>query len=101
MLSPKFLVKLARWSGWALVPLMVLFFVSGYGATKGIIDPVLAKALHEKWLPLPTAIAFLLHTLIYSKFALQRKLKNERWVNIYIIILGLVIFGLFLYFYFL
>lgn len=97
----RFLIKTARWAGWALIPLMLLYFISGYGMTKRVIDEVLAKSLHEKWLPFPMFLAFLLHTLIYLKFALQRRIKNEGWVNTYIIVLGVVFLFLFFYLYFL
>lgn len=95
----RILIKLARWSGWVLVPLMLLFFISGYGMTKQAIDPVFATMLHNKWLPLPMAIAFLLHFLIYAKFALQRKIKHRTWVNVYITILGMALLIVFLYLY--
>lgn len=93
------LYKVAKWSGWVLVLLMALYFISGYGMTKQVIDPALAAALHNKWLPLPTAVAFLLHTLVYLRFSLQKRLKNERWIDIYIIVLGAIALGLFFWLY--
>lgn len=93
----KILFKLSRWSGYVLIVLMVLYFISGYGMTKQIIDPVLAKTLHEKWLLWPTVIALLLHTLFRLRCFLIKKIKNEVWVNVYIIILYLVILGIFFY----
>lgn len=96
----QFLIKIDRFCGWALFLLMFLYFISGYGITKGIIDPVLAKSLHERWLPFPTFIAFILHSAINLKFLLIRKgIKDEVWLNVYIAVLGLVFFTLFMYLY--
>lgn len=95
----KFLYKTANFSGYALILLMSLYFVSGYGMTKAIIDPVLAKMLHDKWLPLPTIIFFVLHVFLHLRFRLNRWFKNKHWLNIYILILSLVVLALLLYLY--
>lgn len=97
----KFLFKTANFSGYILALLMILYFISGYGETKRIIDPVFSKILHEKWLPIPTVLFFILHIFLHLKFRLRRWIGNEKWLNVYIIILSLVVFGLFLYLYFL
>ena len=93
----KILFKLSRWSGYILIVLMILYFISGYGMIKQIIDPVLAKILHEKWLPWPTVIFLLLHTLFRLRSFLIKKIKSEVWVNVYIVILYLIILGIFFY----
>lgn len=98
----KFLFKPMRYCGWALLFLMFLFFISGYGATKGVIDPIFSKTIHEVWLPIPTFLAFVIHSMINLKFfLLRKKFKDDIWLNIYIFVFGLIIFSLFLYFYFL
>lgn len=96
----KILFKTANFSGYVLAILMLFYFISGYGQTKGIIDPVFAKTMHEKWLPLPTAIFFVLHCFLYLKFRCQRWIKQEKWLNAYIAILSLVVFGFLFYLYF-
>ncbi len=97
----RILIKTARFSGYVLALLMMLYFISGYGMTKGIMDPVLAEKLHDKWLPIPFIIFFILHVFIYLKFTLRRWLKDEKWTNIYVIILSLVILIFLFYLYFL
>lgn len=92
---------MANWSGYVLAVLMLLYFISGYGQTKGIIDPVLAKILHDKWLPIPTAVCFVLHTFLHLKFRWQRWFRDKKWLNVYIAVLGLVILALLFYLYFL
>lgn len=97
----KFLFKTANFSGYVLFVLILLYFISGYGMTKGVFDPVFAKTLHDKWLPVPFIIFFILHCFLHFKFRLRRWLKDEKWLNIYIAILGSVILIFLFYLYFL
>lgn len=97
----KFLIKGAEYAGYGLAVLMFLYLISGYGSTKGIIDPVLAKSLHEKWLPLPTFIFFTFHFLGYFRLFLKRHIKQENWVDFYLVVLGLIILAICFYLYFL
>lgn len=98
----KILFQIRNWAGYLLVFLMALFFISGYGMTKGIIDPILAKYLHENLLPIPTSFFLIVHVLINFKFILKRwGIKDEFWTNVYLTLLGLIIFIIFLYFHFL
>ncbi|MFH0800351.1 MAG: hypothetical protein V2A66_09270 [Pseudomonadota bacterium] len=92
------LVKINRYCACLLFFLILLYFITGYGQTEGIIDPDSAKLLHGKWLPVPTFAAFLLHSLLNIKFILMRKgVKDRPWWNIYLLVLGLVILATFLY----
>ena len=96
-----FLIKLDRFSGWALLVLMILYFISGYGMTKEIINPVTAKYLHEVLLPIPMFIFFTIHIAVNLRLALIRwRLASRQWINFYVILLtGLfLIFFLWLYF---
>lgn len=97
----KILFKTSNYAGYIAGGLLVIYFITGYGMTKAIIDPVFAKSLHEKWMPIPMVIACLLHIFIKVKFVLRKWIKDEIWLDIYMIILGLVIFTAFLYLYFL
>ncbi|MFZ5559305.1 MAG: hypothetical protein ACOZAL_00705 [Patescibacteria group bacterium] len=99
----RFLIKLERFSAWVLLVLMILYVISGYGVTKGIIDPIFSKYLHDKLLAIPFFIFFILHVGIASRYALirWRVFKTIKSANIYTIIFGLVFLTLFLYLYFL
>ena len=68
----KFLIKLSRFSAWVLLVLMILYIISGYGITKGIVDPVFSKYLHDRLLAIPFFIFFALHICISSSYALRR-----------------------------
>jgi len=90
-----YLLKIQRISGVILLVLVILFFISGYGTTRQIIDPIFAKILHEKILPVPFVFFLLLHISFWLKRRLLRWIKDEKWVNIYLIILEVIIFILF------
>ena len=98
----RFLIKLERFSAWILLILVILYIISGYGVTKGIIDPVFSKYLHDKLLAIPFFIFFVLHVGIATKYALLRwrVFKSQKAGNVYIIIFGLVLLAIFLWFYF-
>lgn len=97
----RFLIKLNRFSGWALLVLMIGYIISGYGMTKGIIDPVLAKYLHEKLLAIPLFIFFVVHVAVSVSFSLVRwrVFKTLKQAYIYAFILGLILLVLFLWLY--
>lgn len=97
----KFLIKLNRFSAWALLVLMILFIVSGYGMTKQIIDPVFATQLHDNILPVFLFIFFTLHVAISSSYALRRwkVFKTSKSANVYALILGLILLILFFWLY--
>lgn len=91
----RFLIKTQKISGVILLVLVILYFISGYGITKGIIDPDVAKFLHERILPVPFVLFLLLHIAFWVKKLLLGLIKDERWVNGYLIILLSIIFILF------
>lgn len=95
----RFLLKIDRINSYILAFLMFLYFLSGYGMTKGIIEPVFAKALHEVWLPLPFFFCFLLHFLTHFRFLLKKHIKDEIWTNVYVIALSLALLIFFFYLY--
>jgi len=68
----KILFKLHQISGWVLLLLTILFFVSGYGMKKQIIPIDLAIKLHNKILPIPFLIFLILHCLFPIKNLLKR-----------------------------
>lgn len=96
-----FLIKIDRFSGWALLVLMLAYFISGYGMIKEIINPVTAKYLHEVLLPIPMFIFFTIHIAVNMRLAFIRwRLASRQWIDFYIILLTgfFLIFFLWLYF---
>ncbi len=66
------LVKIDRLSAWVLFASMLLYFISGYGMTKGIISPSLANKLHLSYLTYIVLISFVLHTSYAIHLAFRR-----------------------------
>lgn len=98
----RFLIKLNRFSGWTLLVLIILFIISGYGMTKQIINPVTAKFLHDKLLPIPLFVFFLFHISFNARIAFRRwrVFKNEKAGDIYVLVVSLILFIFFLWLYF-
>jgi len=69
----KALYKISQYSGWVLLFFMILYFATGFGRLWGAVDPVLAKIIHEKWLPIPTIIAIFLHISFRLKVIFSKK----------------------------
>lgn len=100
--------KVSRFCAWALIVLMLLYFVSGYGITKsgliykatgGLMDRGAALRMHT-YLTIPMVAAFLLHTLISMRFAMIRwNVKNKVVLNWVFLGVGVVLFGLGLWVY--
>lgn len=67
-----FLVKLDRFFAWVLLAGMLIYFISGYGMTKGLIDPLFATSLHTGWLPIIIILAFAGHTTYAIHLAFKR-----------------------------
>jgi hypothetical protein len=69
-------LKLVRWSGWALLPVVVLFLLTGYimdgryGLSK-LLDEKTALTFH-RMLHLPLMIVVLAHSLPAVYLAIQR-----------------------------
>lgn len=74
----KFWRTLDRLAAWVLLAGMALYFLSGYGMSKGIIDANFATRLHTDILPLPIVLAFLIHVGYATRLALMRW-KAWRW----------------------
>ncbi len=98
LVDKKYLRKFDRICAWSLIFIMVLFFVSGYGMTKGIISPQSAKLLHETLLPIPGTLAFAFH----SAYGMRTAFKRWKWWGripmILLIIYGAVmVIGIFIF----
>lgn len=99
----KFLIKLSRFSAWALLVLILVYIITGYGMLKAVIDPVFSRYLHNNLLPIPLFIFFAFHVCISSGYALRRwgVFKSAKSANIYAFVLGLIFLILFFWLYFL
>ncbi len=64
--------KIDRFAAWLLLFLIIIFIISGYGLTKGIISPQLAKFLHSGYLPILLIAAFAVHTFYAIRLAFIR-----------------------------
>ena len=53
MFGGKWINRIDNFGVWILLFLILLFIITGYGATKNIMDPVLAKYIHTQLLPIP------------------------------------------------
>jgi len=68
----KTLLKIDHLSAWVLFAGMILYFISGYGMTKGIINPAFASRIHLGWLSAIIVVAFVFHTGFAIRLALIR-----------------------------
>jgi|GEM_PF-332345 len=74
-----FLIKIDRLAAWVLFLGFFLYFVSGYGMTKGIIDPILASKLHLNYLTYIIVVAFVVHTSFAIRLAFIRWGLSNNW----------------------
>jgi hypothetical protein len=79
-----YLLKLARLSGWLLLPLLIIYIGTGFAmcGTLGFsdwMDPQTAKAIHQAFV-WPLVALFLLHVTLTSYFAMRRWgwIKNRK-----------------------
>jgi hypothetical protein len=86
-----YLIKIDRMAAWALLITMFLYFISGYGMTKGLIDNKLAINIHNNWLPLILIISFSIHTC----YALSLSLRRWKVWNIFTKIILFSVYTLF------
>jgi len=68
----KYLLKLDRYAAWLLFTCLLLYFITGFGMTKGIISPTFATKLHVNYLPYIILVAFVCHTGFATHLAFKR-----------------------------
>jgi hypothetical protein len=102
MFGGKWLRQIDRYGAWLMLLISILFFISGYGMSKHIMDPALAHYIHVQLLPVPFIVLFMIHVLkaVYSQFKRWNIFKNELTLNIYVYLLTLTITGLLLWLHF-
>jgi predicted heme/steroid binding protein len=81
------LAKINRVSAWVLLAAMFLYFLSGYGMTKGIIDTRFSAWLHINILPWIVMIFFVIHIF----FSIRLSFKRWRIWNKFTFILLLIV----------
>ena len=63
MFGGKWLNRINNFGVWILLFLIFLFIITGYGMTKNVMDPVLAKYIHTRLLPIPFFVFLMVHVL--------------------------------------
>ena len=101
MFGSKWINRIDNVGVWILLLLILLFILTGYGMTRHIMDPLLAKYIHSQLLPLPLLILFLIHILkpIYQQFKTWNIFKSERVLSFYVYFLAFLVSGLFIWLY--
>jgi len=95
-MNAKILFKLSQISGWVLLFLTTLFFISGYGMTKQIIPVGLATWLHNRILPIPFLIFLVLHCLFPVRNLLRRTSPKTIFAFLFsVLVVGLAGFFIF------
>lgn len=93
----KYWIKLDRLAAWLLLLSMTLYFVSGFGMTKGLISYSAASYLHLDLLTLVVILAFTMHGAFATRLALIRwrlwagPLKIV-WVLFFVLFLGFFVY---------
>lgn len=85
MLGGKFLNQIDKFGMWILMGLILGFVMTGYGMTKHIMDPVLAKYIHTQLLPLPLLIFFCIHVVkgVRNQFKKWKLFSDEHVLDLY------------------
>jgi predicted heme/steroid binding protein len=66
------MIKLDRIAAWTLFICIIMYFISGYGITKGIINAGLAITLHNKVLTYIMLVSFVIHSAFAIRLAFLR-----------------------------
>lgn len=93
----KILIKLDKFFAWVLFAGMLLYFISGYGMTKGLIDATFATKLHLNLLTYIILIAFTVHTAYAIHLALKRWQAWNLLAKILLFLFFAIFIGFFVY----
>ncbi|MFH1208075.1 MAG: hypothetical protein V1673_00770 [Candidatus Omnitrophota bacterium] len=98
----KIFVAIDRHSRWILFVIILLFILTGFGMTKNIMDPRLAKQLHGNILPIPFYVLLLLHVFhpLPANLVRWKAFKSEAVAAVYVYFLAAIFLGLFLWLHF-
>jgi predicted heme/steroid binding protein len=95
-----FLTKLDRIAARVLMVVIIIYAVSGYGMTKGIIDDNIARSLHLSWLGGIGIITFIIHTFYALSLSLRRRQLWNALTKFLLISFYVLLAGFFLYVHF-
>jgi predicted heme/steroid binding protein len=88
------ILKIYRFSAFVLLVSLVLYIVSGYGMTKGLLDDGASKWLHLNLLPIIIAVAFTGHVSIAMRITMMRlKIWNKVTAAMLILVFALFLGG--------
>lgn len=93
----KFLTKVDRISAWVLLVTFILYIISGYGLTRGLIDRSVSQGLHVQYLPLIIIIAFTLHVGLALRLAFVRWQAWNKFSKTVLILACMAFLGFFVY----
>ena len=91
----KILSKLDRVAAWTLLLSTLLFLFSGYGMLKYLMNVELAKFIHDRILPIPFLVAFVMHSTWAVHLSLKRwKMWNAKTLYGLLITFAVILIGL-------
>ncbi len=74
-----YMIKVDRIAAWTLLFVVIAYGVTGYGMTKGLINPNFSRSLHFGLLGIVGLLAFAIHTIWAIHLFLKR---NKIWNNL-------------------
>lgn len=89
--------KIDRISSWILFVVIILYAITGYGMTKGLIDSSFSRTWHLGYLGIIGLIAFVIHTSWAAHLALKRKNIWNAFTKTFLIIFYLFLITFFCY----
>ncbi len=98
MRTKELVIKVNRLSAWALIALMAVYFLTGYGMTRGLISPEFSKLIHNKLLPIPSMLAFAIHSAYAVHLSLKRwRVWRPAWsaalvAYVTVLVIGVIVF---------
>ncbi len=90
-------VKIERVIVWILLAFLILYMISGYGLTRGLVSHPLVWDLHAQWLPLIIVIAFALYVGLALRSMLIRRRTWNAISKTVLVLACLILLGFFVY----
>lgn len=96
----KIIIKLDRLAAWTLMIVIIMYAITGYGMTRGLIDGVVARSLHLSWLGGIGIVAFIIHTSWAIHMAFRRWQIWNMCTRFLLVASYILLAGFFLYVHF-
>lgn len=96
----KFFIKLDRLAAWVLMIVIIMYAITGYGMTRGLINGAIARSLHLSWLGGVGIVAFIIHTSWAIHMACRRRQIWNMYTRFLLIAFYILLAGFFLYIHF-